>query len=66
MKTLHMLLNMVEFEFNFVGFLSQPTAIYRDQLAAREDEGIPFWVNIYNFYHMICLLSPTAVQDLWG
>lgn len=37
-----MLLNMVEFEFNFVGFLSQPTAIYRDQLAAREDEGIPF------------------------
>lgn len=42
MKTLHMLLNMVEFEFNFVGFLSQPTAIYRDQLAAREDQGIPF------------------------
>lgn len=42
MKTLHMLLNMPKFEFNLVGFLSQPTAVYRDQLATNKDQDIPF------------------------
>lgn len=41
MKTLHMLLNVPKFEFNFVGFLSQPTAARGDQFAADTDQAIP-------------------------
>lgn len=36
-----MLLNMPKFEFRFFGLLSQPTAVYRDQLATNKDQDIP-------------------------
>lgn len=37
-----MLLNMPKFELIFFGFLSQPTAVYRDQLATNKDQDFPF------------------------
>lgn len=58
----HMLLNMAKFDFSFAGFLSQTTAVFRDQLATNKAQDIPSSVIIFNFYHMNFFLNPTAVK----
>lgn len=57
MKTLHMLLNMAKFDFSYAGFLSQTTAVFRDQLATDKAQDIPSSAIIFNFYHKFLLES---------
>lgn len=67
MKTLHMLLNVPKFEFNFVGFfcLNQLLCVEISLLQLKTRPAL-VCVIICNFYHTVFLLDPPAVQILEG